>query len=96
MWTDIALKIFLTECQSRKHQLSAERKRDLWTEISAALRANGYGFTTDQVENKWKSLYRRYKKAKCSRQTAERFPYFEAMEELAQFYDKTESHVAGD
>ena len=95
IWSPRATEIFLNGCLARKMKLAEERKHDLWEEICEDLQKNGFNLSTEQVENKWKSLYRKYKKSKMADDPKKCFPYFDQMTVLANAFQKKAENLAG-
>ncbi|XP_037825591.1 zinc finger protein with KRAB and SCAN domains 2-like [Lucilia sericata] len=70
MWLDAPTKLLisnLVELQPKVGKSAAlKNKKKLWDLISEELKSNGYMFTPIQVETKFRSLERQYKKTKLN------------------------------
>ncbi|KAI8125900.1 hypothetical protein CVS40_3905 [Lucilia cuprina] len=71
MWLDAPIKLLisnlLVELQPKVGKSAAlKNKKKLWDLISEELKSNGYMFTPIQVETKFRSLERQYKKTKLN------------------------------
>ncbi|XP_073817850.1 uncharacterized protein [Musca autumnalis] len=70
IWLDSAVKLLLAKVKELRPLVgkvaSLKNKKQMWTKIAEALAANGHNYNATQVEGKYFSLERQYKKVKLN------------------------------
>ncbi|KYQ54035.1 hypothetical protein ALC60_08497, partial [Trachymyrmex zeteki] len=68
-WNDANMKLFLSLYKEMKGLVGSRKLKnfkEMWKHISNEMKNSGYDVTAIQVENKWKTLERQYKKVICN------------------------------